>query len=139
MLVRCSILVCALALLGSTVSRAADDDPDQFIMSRGFDEQNELVWSIKRSRLQSLPRWHEGTEEAPCSLNKAAAAATDYVKRQLGLKGLHIWYIGVFQLHGGGDGLWAYNIQFASDAPEGDTPAFAETVVVFWTARFLFL
>src|SRR5207237_2506787 len=115
---------------------AAGTDPDEFIMSRGFDEQSELVWSIKRSRLESLPKWNEGVREAPCSVNKAASAAIEYINK-LGLKGLHVWYIGVFELHGGGDHQWAYNIQFASDLPDAEIPADADTVVVLMDGKIL--
>jgi hypothetical protein len=117
MIARCFAVIWALVLSSCAPATTAENDPEVFLFSMGLDEQSELVWAIKQSRLQAIPVWKPGgNEEAPLSPNKAVAEANDYVQNTLGVHGATVFTIHLMQL-GLTDNRWAYDIGFTTDPP----------------------
>src|SRR6266540_6705755 len=110
MIARCFVLIGALVLSSCALATAAEDDSEVFLFSMGLDEQSELVWAMKQSRLQAIPVWKPGgNQEAPLSPNKAVTVADEYVQNTLGVQGATAFTIHLMQL-GLTDNHWAYDI-----------------------------
>ncbi len=104
-------------LSSCALATAAEDDSEVFLFSMGLDEQSELVWAMKQSRLQAIPVWKPGgNQEAPLSPNKAVTVADEYVQNTLGVQGATAFTIHLMQL-GLTDNHWAYDIGFTTNPP----------------------
>jgi hypothetical protein len=126
------ILACALVLSSTVVSAtAAEHDFDVFLFGVPLDQQTDLVWAIKRSRLLAIPAWQPGGSEAPLSPNKAVSVANNYVQSVLGVHGATVISIHMLQLGHGSDNRWAYNIDYSLDPPKrSDDPRLHVTVAM---------